>query len=138
MNILTNEPLRSLTGAILGDNATSSNVTDDNWTLKYTTTISNVDNLSALSNSLWKTLLGIPEITFQPTQSLSTIPHHTSWNSSLITEPSSTTAPMTIFLLLDGFKIKFSETIHQSTVTTNEGSSETCRWFVRMVSGLGR
>ena len=47
MNILTNEPLRSLTGAILGDNATSSNVSDDNWTLKYTTTISNVDNLSA-------------------------------------------------------------------------------------------
>ena len=47
MNILTNEPLRSLTGAILGDNATSSNVSDDNWTLKYTTSISNVDNLSA-------------------------------------------------------------------------------------------
>ena len=77
MNILTNEPLRSLTGAILGDNATSSNVTADNWTLKYTTSISNVDNLSASLEFTMEDLLGIPEKTFQPTQSLSTIPHHT-------------------------------------------------------------
>ena len=124
MNILTNEPLRSLTGAILGDNATSSNVSDDNWTLKYTTTISNVDNLSASLEFTMEDLAGNTgdNLSANTIAFDNTSPYVVEFqfdNGTIIDNSTNDN----ISLLLDGFKIKFSETIHQSTVTTNGGSS---------------
>ena len=124
MNILTNEPLRSLTGAILGDNATSSNVSDDNWTLKYTTSISNVDNLSASLEFTMEDLAGNTgdNLSANTIAFDNTSPYVVEFqfdNGTIIDNSTNDN----ISLLLDGFKIKFSETIHQSTVTTNGGSS---------------